>query len=153
MALAIEGYTYIAHKLIQRPWGPECRFAFADTNGEHINGVVAIPSMETTNQQLIAIVTPFLTQYKAARGREARIIRIFDDLGPEIKEAIFWLIRNVRRYPNATYAQAETAWNAEWADSLFTFAKLATFVQKRVRDVTWANFKTYVINHEFEGLD
>lgn len=32
MALAIEGYTYIAHKLIQRPWGAECRFTFADGN-------------------------------------------------------------------------------------------------------------------------
>ena len=92
-------------------------------------------------------------QIAAYKEREAKFDKRFDNLGTEVKEALFWLIRKIRQYPNATYAQAETAWNAEWADSLSTFAKLAAHVQKLAGGVTWANFKTYVINHEFEGLD
>lgn len=153
MALTIEGYTHITHKLSQRSWGPEVRFTFADAAGVHSNEVLSVPSMDVTNRQLIDIITPFLARIKAAQDREAALVKIFSNLGPEVKEAIFWLIRKIRQYPNATYAQAETAWNAEWADSLFTFAKLATYVQRLTGDVTWAQFKTYVINHEFEGLD
>lgn len=153
MALVISGYTYITHKIINRPWGPECRATFADADGTHINEVFPIPSADATNQQLVDIISPFLASRKAAIDRDAAIDKRFSSLGPEVKEALFWLIRKIRQYPNATYAQAEKTWNAEWADSLFTFAKLAAYVQRMVGDVTWAGFNTYVINHEFEGLD
>jgi hypothetical protein len=149
----IEGYTYIAHKLIQRPWGPECRFTFARPDGSHINDVIPIPSVDISTADLTALVTTYLGRMKAEEGRQALFSHVFDQAGPEVKEAVFWLIWQIRQYPNATYAQAETAWNAAWADSLFTFAKLASYVQKLAGDVTWANFKTYVINHYFEGID
>ena len=34
--MEIEGYTYITHKLIDRPWYPECRYTFARSDGSHI---------------------------------------------------------------------------------------------------------------------
>jgi hypothetical protein len=74
-------------------------------------------------------------------------------MGLEVREAIYWMIRRIRQSPNATLAQAETAWNAEWADSLFTFTKLVAFVQRVAGNITWAQFGTYVINHYFEGID
>ena len=40
MTLEIEGYTYITHKLINRPWGPEIRFTMARPDGSHINAVL-----------------------------------------------------------------------------------------------------------------
>ncbi len=77
----------------------------------------------------------------------------FDDIGIEVREALHWLVRKIRQYPNATYAQAEAAWNAEFADRLFTFAKLTEYVQQRIApNITWAQFKTYVINHHFEEV-
>ena len=42
MALTIPDYTYIAHKLINRPWGPEVRFTVARSDGSHINEVIPI---------------------------------------------------------------------------------------------------------------
>lgn len=153
MALNIEGYTYIAHKLIRRPWGPECRFTFARPDGSHINDVIPIGSIDISNADLVVLVTTYLGRMKAEEDRQALFSHVFDDSGKEIKEAVFWLIRKIRAYPNATIAQAQTAWNNEWADSLFDFTKLAAWVQRNSGGITWDQFKTYVINHYFGGID
>jgi len=149
----IEGYTYITHKLINRPWYPECRYTFAKPDSTHINEVIRIPSMEITNEDLIDLVSAALAKRKAAEDREAKFCRIIDSWGPELKEALLWLVRKVREYPNATLAQAETAWNAEWSDSLFEFDRMVTWMRNQFGGVTWDGFKTYVINHYFEGVD
>lgn len=151
--MEIAGYTYIAHKIIPRPWGVECRFTMAKPDGSHINDIVMVPNVNISNADLTVKVAAFLAWMKARDDRKALFSNAFDNVGPEVKEALFWLIRQIRQYPNATYAQAETAWNAAWADSLFTFAKLTAYVQNLAGGVTWANFKTYVINHLFEGVD
>ena len=56
MALDIEGYTYITHKLINRPWGPEVRFTVAKPDGTHINEVLPIPSEKITDEELTKII-------------------------------------------------------------------------------------------------
>ncbi len=154
MALVIEGYIYITHKLISRPWGPECRFTVARSTGAHINEVIPIKDIVISDFDLQIVISNRLAQIKYIEDYESKRCHFFDDLGIEVREALNWLIRNIRQYPNATYAQAETRWNAEFAESLFTFAKLTVFIQNRIeRNITWANFKTYVINHHFEGID
>jgi hypothetical protein len=149
----IAGYIYVTHKLINRPWGPECRFTVRRPDGTLIDDVVNISSMDISNANLVDVVTNHLSILKGIKDREALVCHLFDDAGIEVKEALRWLVRKVREFPNATYAQAEIVWNAEWSNSLFTFAKLTVFLQKRVGDVTWAQFKTYVIDHRFEGVD
>jgi hypothetical protein len=52
----IEGYTYIAHKLIQRPWGPECRFTVARPDGSHINEVIGISGLDISEADLPALI-------------------------------------------------------------------------------------------------
>lgn len=152
--MIIPGYTYITHKLIQRPWGPECRFTIADLSGNHINDVITIKGMDITEADLVFAISNRLAIIKEARDYEALVCHYFDGIGIEVREALYWLVRKIRQYPAATYAQAEAAWNAEYADSLFTFAKLAAFVQNIIApNITWAQFKTYVINHHFEGLN
>ena len=151
--MEIEGYTYITHKLIDRPWYPECRYTFAKADGSHINEVIRIPDMGISNEDLKALVFARLAKLKAAEDREAKFCRIIDAFGPELKEALLWLIRKIREYPNATLAQAETAWNAEWSDSLFEFDRLVTFVRNQFGSVTWDAFKIYVIDRYFEGID
>lgn len=66
MALSIPGYTYIQHKTIQRPWGPECQFTVADVNGNHINETVAIPSVDS----LPAVLEPIIAD------RIAQVVRV-----------------------------------------------------------------------------
>lgn len=54
--IVIDGYKYITHKLINRPWGPECRYTVAKADGSHINDVVVIPSMKIEEKELTEIV-------------------------------------------------------------------------------------------------
>jgi hypothetical protein len=151
--MQIEGYTYIQHKLLNRAWGATCQFTFARPDGTHINSVVTIPSMDVTNQDLIDIVSAYLARKKAREDLAATYSHILDNVVPEVKEAVFWLIAKIREYPTATIAQAETQWDLVWADGLFDFDRLLSHVQKLAGDITWEQFKTYVINWRFEGLD
>lgn len=118
-----------------------------------IEGVTPEFDHDPSESDISSAMSSIVNNFQARRDRESLTCRVFDDVGPELREALFWLISKIRQYPNATYAQAETQWNNEWSYSLFTFEKLATHVQKRAGNVTWAQFKTYVINHLFEVLD
>jgi len=149
----IEGYTYITHKLINRPWYPECRYTFARLDGSHINEVIQIPSMKISDKDLIALVSAALAKRKAAEDHEAKFCRLIDNWGDELKEALFWLIREIRQYPNVTLEQAETTCNAEWSNSPFEFNKMVTWMRNQFGDITWDKFKTCLINYYFRGID
>lgn len=41
--MKLTGYTYIQHKIKQRPWGLECQFTVARADGSHINEVIGLP--------------------------------------------------------------------------------------------------------------
>jgi hypothetical protein len=154
MALDVSGYTYITHKRIQRPWGPECRYTVKrQSDGKLFDDVISISSLAVTDESISNLIVTRLAQMQEMEDYEAKFSHHFDDIGPEVREALNWLIRKIRQYPNATYAQAESQWNNEWADSLFTFARLSAYVQNMVGGVTWAEFKTYAISHNFEGID
>lgn len=153
MAIEIAGYTYVAHSIVPRDWGPICLFCFAREDGSHINGVVSVPSLDVSNQDLKALVEVYLAQLKAREDLEASYSHVLDDVGPEVKEALFWIIAKVREYPNVSLAVAETQWNIVWSDSIFDFQRLVAHIRRLAGDVTWDQFKTYVINRRFEGLD
>jgi len=38
----IKGYKYIAHKIVPRPWGIECRFTVARLDESHINDIAML---------------------------------------------------------------------------------------------------------------
>ncbi len=160
MALTIPDYTYVTHKLINRPWGPEVRFTVKDNANQFIDAVVPIDSMAATDSELVADISAYLSRLQEVRqaeaeeqAREALVCRYFDNSGEEVREALHWLVKKIRQYPNTTLTKAETQWNAEWAENLFTWDRLVTFMQRKVGGLTWAEFKTYVINHRFEGID
>jgi len=52
----IKNYTYITHKLIQRPWVAECRFTVVKDDNTHINEVIIIPSMNIEESELIKLI-------------------------------------------------------------------------------------------------
>lgn len=150
--MEITGYTYINHLIMRRDWGHICLFCFARVDSPHINGVISVPS-GISNQDLQALVTNYLTWLKAREALAASYSHVFDDARSEVKEALFWLIEKIRQFPGATLTQAEAQWNLVWSDSLFVFDRLVAHIQKIAADVTWDQFKTYVINKKFEGLD
>jgi hypothetical protein len=137
---------------VRRPWGYEVSIDVLDGASilESFNPYFPHPP---SDEEITAIMASIKTRLQERIDYEAVRSDIFDDLGLEIKEAVWWLIKKIRDNPNATYAQAETVWNNEWADSLFTWAKITAYVQKKAGNVTWNQFKTYVINHKFVGVD
>jgi len=152
--MQIAGYTYIAHTVANRDWGPICQFTVArPDDGSHVNAQITIPSLSMTTQELIPFVETYLVALTAYEADQALYSHVFDHVGEEIKEALFWLIEKIRQFPGATLAQAETQWNTQWADSIFDFDRFVMHVRRLADDVTWDQFKTFVINRKFEGLD
>jgi hypothetical protein len=77
-----------------------------------------------------------------------------DDVPDHLQYVLKWIVTKIRNTPAATYAQAETAWNNEMAEELFDFDKLITYLQNLVGEsVTWDQFKSYLINKNFDGID
>jgi hypothetical protein len=134
--------THRILKKVLRPWGWEARVEVL--NGDQVlEGVTPTFNRDPTTQEIDEAMISIKDRIQVRLDYEAVRLKVFDDMGPEIKEAVFWLIRKIRENPNATYAQGETAWNAAWGDSLFTFAKLTAYVQRMAGGITWNQFKTY----------
>ena len=135
-------YAVFRAETLNRPWGWEVRFT------GRASGQPDDPVQRAADR--LARLNARLAEKEAIEAIRARV---FDDLGPDILEALTWLITNIRKYPAATVTQAKTQWNATWSDSLFDFDRLATWMQKRAGNITWAQFKTYVIEHHFDFVD
>jgi len=76
----------------------------------------------------------------------------------ECDEIVVKLIKAVRQTPGLTVNQATTWYDANYPDSPWKGIKLLEALQRKVEEqtgvtVTWAQFKTYVINNIFEGID
>ena len=54
--MKIEGYQYIIHKIIPRPWGIECRFTVARPNGTHINEIVMLNDGLEDEAQIASLI-------------------------------------------------------------------------------------------------
>lgn len=80
------------------------------------------------------------------------------DIGEDSKEILKALIIQVRNSPNATVQQAINWYDTNYPDALWKgseFFKRARRFLKNQYDIepTWDQFKTYVINNIFEGID
>ena len=54
--MKIEGYQYIIHKIIPRPWGIECRFTVARSDGTHINEIVMLNDGLEDEAQIASLI-------------------------------------------------------------------------------------------------
>lgn len=68
--MEILGYTYITHKLIERPWGPELRFTIEDSQGQHINEAIPIGSMSATEAEIVEAILACLDRRRLAKELE-----------------------------------------------------------------------------------
>ena len=53
--MEIRGYQYIAHKIIPRPWGIECRFT-VDKDGRHINDIVMLKDGKESVEEIAELI-------------------------------------------------------------------------------------------------
>lgn len=80
------------------------------------------------------------------------------DLGENSREILVKLIKAVRNTPALTITQATTWYDTNYPDAMWKGTELLKRMQTKLEEetgstVTWAQFKTYVINHIFEGVD
>lgn len=80
------------------------------------------------------------------------------DIGEESTEILKALIVQIRNYPNATISQAVTWYDTNYPDALWKgtefFKRAQNFIEKQLgMSPTWDQFKTYVINNVFQGVD
>ncbi len=136
----------------QRPWGFEVREVVWD-GSTHIETFTVswrnqfgVPSeksiMNRINQRVQKIQERL--DFEAVRGI---------DVEEQYQEAFFWIVRKVRENPDATINQARNFWDTNMTEQLFDFDKLVDYFLSLVENLTWNQFKTYVINKKFEGMD
>jgi len=58
--MEIRGYQYIAHKIVPRPWGIECRFT-VDKNGQHINDIVMLRDGREGEEEIAELISERLS--------------------------------------------------------------------------------------------
>jgi hypothetical protein len=80
------------------------------------------------------------------------------DLGEDSKEILLLLIQAIRANPNLTVAQAINWYDTNYPNALYRGTQLLLKMREWIESEfgatpTWAQFKTYVINNLFVGLD
>ncbi len=137
----------------QRPWGFEVREVVWDGSA-HIETFTiswrnqfGIPTeqhiINKINQRVQKIQDRL--DFEAVRGI---------DVENQYREPFFFLVQKIREYPDATLNQARNFWDANMSEQLFDFDKLVTYFRNLAgSNITWNQFKTYVINKKFEGMD
>jgi len=80
------------------------------------------------------------------------------DLGENSKEILIMLIHAVRNNPSLTVNQVVTWYDTNYPDAPWKGLAILQRLQEKIEEetgvvCTWDQFKTYVINHLFEGVD
>ena len=80
------------------------------------------------------------------------------DLGENSKEILIMLIHAVRNNPSLTIEQVTTWYDNNYPDAIWKGLSLLQKMQDKIEEetgvvCTWDQFKTYVQNHLFEGVD
>jgi hypothetical protein len=78
--------------------------------------------------------------------------------GGEAKEIMIKLIKAIRNNPNLTIAQVTSWYDTNYPEGLYNGLQLILKIQKWLTkelgfEPTWDQFKTYVTNNVFEGVD
>ena len=63
------------------------------------------------------------------------------------------IITQIRAHPTVTIDQARTYLNTNYPDSVIDFDQLYEFYLDLLGLANWDEFKTFVIDHKFEGVD
>ena len=63
------------------------------------------------------------------------------------------IIEEIRENPNVTLTQAQTWVNNKYPNSIINFQKLYEWYLDFLKLSTWNEFKEFVINHKFQGID
>jgi len=151
MALEIEGYDYITHKIVQRPWGKECRFTVKGTKG-NIDDVISVAE-NVTDEELVLKIKNHAEYRERQKDREDRTCQVFDNTGPEVRQALNWIVRYIKANPTKNKSQVKQAFGNAFTTSVFDFDNFVDYLIMQTETGKWSSFVVYVTNHFFEEID
>jgi len=149
-------YRIFGHQ--PRPWGYEVRADVWDESSNHYPVCMTWPN-EPTELQIDTEVSRRIVNLQARldfdviEGKE--ISQDFSsELGDHFREVLIELIKAVRNNNDITLAQLEVGFNNKYPDSVFSFDRFVEFLRKKIgEEVTFVQFKSYVINKKFREVD
>lgn len=147
-----------SHELLRtkdRPWGLEALIKFERSpTGDKTFRILVFEDFA----QLISDGPARVAKIKTRLELHYSPLNSFD-IGKNSREIMRTLIIWIRNNPNATIGEAITAYdnaypNAIWKGASFFIETQQWIIEYNdVETVTWAQFKTYVINNVFAGVD
>ena len=121
--------------------------------------------LECTNTFLVKLSKPSTEEINdaikdALRNAEFILnpLNDYDLTGDDIKVPLRAAVQHVRDNPNCTFAELRTAVEASCSDVLWNINKLIpnikTYLEMKIgQTFTFNEFKNYVLNHKFKGVD
>jgi len=138
----------------QRPGGIEVTVAFTrDVTGER-----SVHTFRFDSQEQIDAEGPTRLANKKARLELAWSELNRFDLGEDSREILRSMIIWIRNNPTATVTQGCVAYNTAYPDALWSCTQFLFRLRRAIENhfgvtPTWEQFKTYVIDNVFEGID
>ena len=149
---------YKLHGYQPRPWGYEVRADITDVEDNHHPICMTwhkepLPLQVSKEVERRIVKIQDKLDFEAAKGKE-----LSEDFGSELwnyfKEVLIEVIKAVRQHPNVTLIQLKTGFETEHPDSVYSFEQYVKFLRRKISvDITFDQFKNYVINKKFEGID
>jgi hypothetical protein len=146
-----------SHELIktkERPWGLEALVKFERSpTGEKTFSILCFKDQA----QLIAEGLARVANIKEKLELNYSPLNDFD-LGENSRQIMKSIIIWIRNNPDATFAQAVAAYDIAYPDAIWKGSAFFIKAQEWIASatgltVTWDQFKTYVINNIFAGID
>ena len=154
LVLAAGTWSHQILRQKEKPWGIEVTVAFQrDVTGER-----SVHTFRFDSQEQIDSEGPTRLANKKARLELAWSELNRFDLGEDSRDILISMIKWIRNNPTATIAQGCTAYNTAYPDALWSCEQFLLRLRRAIEKAfgvtpTWEQFKTYVINNVFEGVD
>lgn len=113
---------------------------------DHIPDSAEQESWATIAKNRIQAELDFLANDMNLTSDEDRLLEYYRGIKTDI-------ILRIRTVPGATLVQAQTYIAGRYPDSMFDFAELYAIWRGMIGVTTWADFKTWVIDHKFRSID
>jgi hypothetical protein len=115
-------------------------------NVEHDPSAAELDALATTAKTRIQDDLDYEANGMNLTTDEDRLLEYYRNIKRDI-------VRRIRAVPGTTLAQAQTYISNKYPDSPLVFAELYTIWRNMISVSTWAEFKTWVINHKFRDID
>ena len=145
-------YEEIGRKSLKH--GYQIHGSFHDSaTGQTHKMVFFVDSPDPTEEDVTAKIS------ELSNGIEfnANPLNYYELTGADVKPILQDMVRYIRNHPDCTFAQLKNAAETAYPNALWNIEQLIqhikAYLEKHIGTITFDQFKTYVIEHKFRGID